>query len=93
MLTRRIIPDVKFSGSTAPTPEVYITLVPRRFPGSPPQSEPNLRVIETSADIYTNEVFIRARGRSMSFEIGSNTLGVNWQLGSPRLDARLDGRR
>ena len=93
MLTRRIIPDVKFTGSTAQTPEVYITLVPRRFPGSPPQSEPNLRIIETSADIYTNEVFIRARGRSMSFEVGSDTLGVNWQLGSPRLDARLDGRR
>jgi hypothetical protein len=93
MLTRRILPDVKFTGSTAQTPEVYITLVPRRFPGSPPQSEPNLRVIETSANIYTNEVFIRARGRSMSFEIGSETLGVNWQLGSPRLDARVDGRR
>ena len=93
MLTRRMIPDVKFTGSTANTPEVYITLVPRRFPGSPPQSEPNLRVIETSADIYTNEVFIRARGRSMSFEVGSDTLGVQWQLGSPRLDARVDGRR
>lgn len=93
MLTRRMIPDVKFTGSTAQTPEVYITLVPRRFPGAPPQSEPNLRVIETSADIYTNEVFIRARGRSMSFEVGSNTLGVNWQVGSPRLDARQDGKR
>jgi len=93
MLTRRMLPDVKFTGSTAQTPEVYITLVPRRFPGSPPQAEPNLRVIETSANIYTNEVFIRARGRSMSFEIGSNTLGVNWQLGSPRLDARVDGKR
>jgi hypothetical protein len=93
MLTRRMIPDIKFTGSTAQTPEVYITLVPRRFPGSPPQSEPNLRVIETSANIYTNEVFIRARGRSMSFEVGSDTLGVAWQLGSPRLDARQDGKR
>jgi len=93
MLTRRIIPDVKFNGSTATNPEVNITLVPRRFPGSTPQSEPNLRVIETSADIYTNEVFIRARGRSMAFRIGSDTLGVQWQLGSPRLDARQDGKR
>jgi len=93
MLTRRMLPDVKFTGSTASEPEVYITLVPRRFPGSPPQAEPNLRVIETSAGIYTNEVFIRARGRSMSFEIGSDTLGVAWQLGSPRLDARPDGKR
>lgn len=93
MLTRRIIPDVKFEGSTAANPEVDITLVPRRFPGSTPQSEPNLRVIETSADVYTNEVFIRARGRSMSFKISSDELGVNWQLGVPRLDARTDGKR
>ena len=93
MLTRRIIPDVKFQGSTAANPEVDITLVPRRFPGSTPQSEPNLRVIETSADIYTNEVYIRARGRSMSFKISSDELGVQWQLGVPRLDARVDGKR
>jgi hypothetical protein len=93
MLTRRIIPDVKFEGSTAANPEVDITLVPRRFPGSTPQSEPNLRIIETSADVYTNEVYIRARGRSMSFKISSDELGVNWQLGVPRLDARVDGKR
>ena len=93
MLTRRIIPDVKFTGSTNANPEVDITLIPRRFPGSTPQSEPNLRVIETSADVYTNEVFIRARGRSMSFKISSDELGVNWQLGNPRLDARPDGKR
>jgi hypothetical protein len=93
MLTRRIIPDVKFQGSTNANPEVGITLVPRRFPGSTPQAEPNLRVIETSADVYTNEVYIRARGRSMSFKISSDELGVNWQLGNPRLDARPDGKR
>jgi len=93
MLTRRIIPDVKFEGSTTANPEVDITLIPRRFPGSTPQAEPNLRVIETSADVYTNEVYIRARGRSMSFKISSDELGVNWQLGNPRLDARPDGKR
>jgi hypothetical protein len=93
MLTRRIIPDVKFDGSTANTPEVEITLVPKRFPGASPQSEPNLRVIQTSANIFTNEVFIRGRGRSMAFKIMSDDLGVQWQLGSPLLDARPDGKR
>jgi len=44
-------------------------------------------------DQYTNQVFIRARGRQMNFTIGSNSLGVQWQLGFPRLDAREDGRR
>jgi hypothetical protein len=93
MMTRRMIPDVKFEGSTATNPEVDISLVPKRFPGSSPQAEPDLRVIETSADVYTNQVFIRARGRSMAFKIGSDTLNVNWQLGNPRLDARPDGKR
>jgi hypothetical protein len=93
MMTRRMIPDVKFEGSTATNPEVDISLVPKRFPGSSPQAEPDLRIIETSADVYTNQVFIRARGRSMAFKIGSDTLNVNWQLGNPRLDARPDGKR
>jgi hypothetical protein len=38
-------------------------------------------------------VFIRARARQMALKIVSDTLGVQWQLGSPRLDVRPDGRR
>jgi len=29
----------------------------------------------------------------MILEIESNQLGCNWQLGSPRIDIRQDGRR
>ena len=95
MLTRRMLPDVNFTGSSAsnPTPTAYITLVPKLFAGSQPMSEPNLNVIETSANIYTDQVFIRARGRSVAFKIGSEDLGVQWQLGDPRIDARPDGTR
>jgi len=50
-------------------------------------------VIESAVDVFTDQVFIRARGRSMAFKVGSNTLGTQWQLGNPRLDAREDGRR
>jgi hypothetical protein len=38
-------------------------------------------------------VYTRLRGRQMAFRIESNTLGVTWQLGSPRMDIRPDGRR
>ena len=93
MMTRRILPDIKFTGSTATTPEAYVTVSPRQFPGASPQVEPNLRVIESAVNVYTDQVFVRARGRSMSFKVGSNTLGTQWQLGNPRLDAREDGRR
>jgi len=93
MMSRRILPDIKFTGSTASTPEAYVTVAPRRFPGASPQVEPNLPVIESAVDVFTDQVFIRARGRSMAFKVGSNTTGVQWQLGNPRLDAREDGRR
>jgi hypothetical protein len=93
MLTKRIIPDVSFNGSTAATPTLNMTLKPRNFPGSEYDSEPDLPVIETTVDRYTNQVFIRARARQMGFRISSDALDVQWQLGTPRLEGRSDGRR
>ena len=42
---------------------------------------------------FTGQVYIRIRGRQLAFEVRSTELGVNWQLGAPRLDIRPDGRR
>lgn len=103
MLVRRVIPDVNFNGSTiseAITPNVQITVGVRNFPGA--QSETtnvsgvsSTKQVTTTATIdqYTNQVFIRARGRQMNFKIESNTLGTQWQLGMSRVDAREDGHR
>jgi hypothetical protein len=33
------------------------------------------------------------RGRQVSFKIESSSTGIAWQLGSPRIDMRPDGRR
>jgi len=95
MLSRRVIPDIGFSGSTAQSPEVTMQIRARNFPGSTLSNEPSegKLVVETSVDRYTDQVFIRARARQMAFKIQSETLGVQWQLGAPRLDAREDGRR
>jgi hypothetical protein len=96
LLIKRIIPDVEFSGSnmvTNPTPSVLITMKPRNFPGSAYATSPAKNVIETSVDIYTNQIFLRARARQMGFKISSSDIGVQWQLGSPRLDGRPDGKR
>jgi len=95
MLTRRMIPDINFRGSTAQAPEVNLTIRSRNFPGSQYQTDPsdNQRVIETSFGLFTNQVFIRARGRQLALRVGSEDLGVQWQLGSPRLDARPDGKQ
>ena len=95
MLTRRILPDVGFEGSTAAAPEVTFTVRPRNFPGSAFSADAadTQRVIETSVGVYTGQVFVRARARQMALKIRSENLGVQWQLGAPRLDARPDGRR
>ena len=95
LLSRRIIPDINFAGSTVVQPEVKFTIRPRNFPGSTYQEDPadTQRVIETSVNVFTDQVFIRARARQMALKITSENLGVNWQLGSPRLDARPDGKR
>jgi hypothetical protein len=95
MLINRVIPDVGFNGSTAASPSVTMQIKPRNFPGSAykvnaANSKP---VIETTVNEYTEQVFIRARARQMAFQISSSDLGVQWQLGAPRLDARKDGRR
>jgi hypothetical protein len=95
MLTRRMIPDISFAGSTAAEPEITLQVRPRNFPGSAFQADPadTQRVVETSINRYTDQVFMRARARQMALKIMSDTLGVQWQLGAPRLDARPDGRR
>jgi len=42
---------------------------------------------------FTEQVYVRIRGRQMAFRVESNDLGVAWQLGVPRIDTRPDGRR
>jgi len=93
ILTKRIIPDISFDGSTADEPEVTMYIKPRNFPGNAYSNTETGRVIETSVGVYTDQIFMRARARQMAIEIASADLGVQWQLGSPRLDGRPDGKR
>lgn len=96
MLIKRVIPDINFEGSTAANPQVMLTMKPRNFPGGNYITTNTPDVTRTSTvpvEQYTNQVFIRARARQMGFKIQSTDLGVQWQLGAPRLDGRADGKR
>ena len=42
---------------------------------------------------FTGTVPCRVRGRQLIFRVESNDLGVQWQLGAPRINIRPDGRR
>jgi hypothetical protein len=98
----RILPDVNFNGSNVNEPSVTMTVKPRQNSGTPYGQADNPAV--QSYDNYSTrgtyniqefdgQVYTRLRGRQMSFRIESNTLGVSWQLGTPRIDIRNDGRR
>jgi hypothetical protein len=98
----RILPDVNFNGSNVDQPAVTMTVKPRQNSGSPYGQADNPTV--QSNDNYTNrgvyniqefdgQVYTRLRGRQMAFRIESTGLGVAWQLGTPRIDIRNDGRR
>jgi hypothetical protein len=95
VLTRRMIPDVNFAGSTATSPEANFIIRPRNFPGSSFYSNASntQRVIETTVNQFTDQVFMRARARQIALKIESTGLDTQWQLGSPRLDLRPDGKR
>ncbi len=101
----RLIPDITFDGSTTPTPQYPVavfTMRPRQNPGSAYSTSYADNVTTTQSyagqqtynvQQFTEIVYTRARGRQMAFRISSDTLGTQWQLGTPRIDVRPDGRR
>jgi hypothetical protein len=101
-LVWRILPDVNFTGSNVNQPSVVMTLKPRINSGSAYGTAD--MPVTTSSDNYTlgpqytiqqftGQVYTRLRGRQMAMRISSDGLGVSWQLGTPRIDIKNDGRR
>jgi len=95
VLTKRIIPDINFAGSGLQNPEVTLKVLSRNFPGYPldTSNDDTARGITTEVNTYTPQVFMRVRARQLAFRVESDTLGTQWQLGTPRLDGRPDGER
>ena len=98
----RVLPDITFRGSTGESPAVTMYLYPLKNSGSgytnPPSvgGENNAAVIRTAVlpvEEFTGQIFTRVRGRQLSIKVESTALGTTWQLGSPRIDIRPDGRR
>ena len=91
-----IIPEVNITVGVRQFPganQHIATVTPDEFVNTEGQSLTNSVVTEATINTYTNQVFVRARGRQMNFKISSNTVGTQWQLGMPRVDARPDGTR
>ena len=93
---RRLIPDVTFRDSTAETPSAIMTLKVRNFPGGNYLSSDANTISKTASvpvEQFTDQVFVRLRGRSFAIRVESQNAGVTWRLGSPRVDVRPDGRQ
>lgn len=96
----RVIPDVDFIGSTNTTPSATMTITARNFPGQglvigSENAAVNGSGNGATAQIYdyTNQIWVRLRGRQVAFRIESDAIGVQWQLGTPRLQIQPDGKR
>jgi hypothetical protein len=101
----RMIPDITFDGSTTASPEtpsVIFTARPRQNPGAPYNTAPSPTVASAQSyavvnnytvQEFTEIVYTRIRGRQMAFKVSSDSLGTQWQLGTPRIDVRQDGKR
>jgi hypothetical protein len=92
----RILPDVTFSGSSAASPSCTMVIKPRTNSGSAygaPNAPTVVRTQSFPVEEFTGQVYTRIRGRQLAFRIESSGVGTAWQLGSPRMDIRPDGRR
>lgn len=93
----RMVPDFTFTGSTASSPQLVLTVTPRLNPGSSYTTGVDTPTVTRTATIpveqYTGQVYTRIRGRQMAFRIDSSNIGVKWQMGDTRIDIRPDGRR
>lgn len=96
MFATRVIPDLTFRNSTNDAPTATLTIKARNFPGGAyfaSDSDPVTKTSTLPVEQFTNELYIRLRGRSMSLRIESNQINTAWRLGDPRIDLRTDGRK
>jgi len=98
----RMLPDITFRGSDSGTPQVTMTLLPLQNSGSGYNVPPSVggvdngtvaRIGTYTVEQFTGQINTRVRGRQMAFKVESNQVGTTWQLGSPRIDIKPDGRR
>ena len=98
----RLLPDLKFDGSTVAAPEATFELLPASNPGAGYGTPGGGDVVSANnysatrqykVQQYTQQINVRLRGRQMSLRVSSDGVGTQWQVGNPRVDIRQDGRR
>jgi hypothetical protein len=93
----KIIPDLTFDASTVDDPSadfiLEVSVISQE--GTYLQSDTS-NVVQTSVtpvEQFTDQAFVRLRGRSFALKVQSSTVGTQWRLGMPRVEVRPDGAR
>ena len=90
------------TGGEPKTPSVTVSVVGKKFPGAASYtvnesgetvSDSVTAINSTTIDQFTQQAHMRIRGRSLNFKIESTEQNTAWELGTPRIDIRPDGRR
>ena len=92
----RLIPDITFDASTDATASVNMTLQTRNYPGGQYLQSNASAVTQTATtpvEQFTNEAYVRLRGRAFALKVDSSITDIQWRLGTQRVDVRQDGRR
>ena len=92
----KLIPDLTFENSISDAPTVDFTLQARNFPGGAYLQTDTSGVTQsatTPVEQFTEQTWIRLRGRSFAVKVESDTTDTQWRLGTPRVEIRPDGRR
>ena len=92
---RRMIPDVKFTGTGGTSQQLNVVLKQRNFPGE------SLSTDQTSTfTASTTKIDMRGRARQATLRFESDDdadsairLGVGFRIGGTRLDIRPNGKR
>jgi len=96
LLASKLIPDITFRDSENNAPSASFTVQVRQNPGvnyDATSASTVTRSATTPVEAFTEEAFIRLRGRSFAIKVSSDATGVMWRLGTPRIQLRPDGRR
>jgi hypothetical protein len=96
LLASKLIPDITFRDSENSAPSASFTVQVRQNPGinyDATSASTVTRSATTPVEAFTDEAFIRLRGRSFAIKVSSDDTGVMWRLGTPRIQLRPDGRR
>tara|TARA_R110000851_G_scaffold6988_7_gene27562 strand:- start:2764 stop:4662 length:1899 start_codon:yes stop_codon:yes gene_type:complete len=95
----RLLPDITFEGSSATAPKATFTLKMRNSAGGNYLETAENNVTQSAAatstvvEQFTEQVFIRLRGRAFSLRVESSDVETQWRLGTNRVDLKVDGKK